>query len=212
MGLFSGFTNSPKSEIWQQVANDIGGEYIKGNFWGKEMLVYHHNEWEFLLDTYTTTDEDFMDEDSISTTTTHTRMRAPFVNKDELDFEIFHEGFFSFIGKFFGVQDIQVGDDFFDRKFMIKGSDETVIKKLLSGERLKELFIKQPCVRLKIDHNKGWFSKGYPDEVSVLVFECSGEVKEKAVLLNLFELFAEILDRLTEIDSSYGENPYFRLR
>ena len=42
-----------KDEIWGQIATDIGGEFIEGGFWGKDVLIYKHGEWQILLDTYT---------------------------------------------------------------------------------------------------------------------------------------------------------------
>ena len=65
-----------KDEIWTQMATEIGGDFIEGGFWGKDVLIYKHGEWQILLDTYT-----------ISTGTsshTLTRMRAPFINNVSL--------------------------------------------------------------------------------------------------------------------------------
>lgn len=47
------FFGPSKDEIWTQIATDIGGEYIDGGFWGKDVLLYTHGEWPILLDTYT---------------------------------------------------------------------------------------------------------------------------------------------------------------
>ena len=44
-----------KDEIWGQIATDIGGEFIEGGFWGKDVFIYKHGEWKILLDTYTVT-------------------------------------------------------------------------------------------------------------------------------------------------------------
>lgn len=54
-------------------------------------------------------------------------------------FGISKEGFFNKIGKFFGGQDIQLNDEAFDDKFMIKGEDEIFVKRLLDGN-LKHYF------------------------------------------------------------------------
>ena len=35
-----------KDEIWGQIATDIGGEFIEGGFWGKDVLIYKHGEWQ----------------------------------------------------------------------------------------------------------------------------------------------------------------------
>ncbi len=41
-----------KDEIWSQIATDIDGEFIQGGFWGKDVLLYKHGDWQILLDTY----------------------------------------------------------------------------------------------------------------------------------------------------------------
>ena len=96
----------------------MGGEFIDGGFWGKDVLSYRHGEWQFLLDTYTVTTSTGTSTSSV----TYTRMRAPFLNKDSLYFKIYRQGFFSSIGKLFGMQDIEVGDPFFDKEFIIKSN------------------------------------------------------------------------------------------
>ena len=100
MGILRSFFGPSKNEIWSQIAGDIGGEFVEGGFWGKDVLVYKHGEWQILLDTYTVTTST----GKTTSSTTYTRMRAPYVNKDGLYFKIYREGFFSSVGKFFGMQ------------------------------------------------------------------------------------------------------------
>ena len=45
---------------------------------------------------------------------------------------VYKEGFLSKFGKSLGVQDIEIGIDSFDSKFIIKGSDELFIRNILS--------------------------------------------------------------------------------
>ncbi|RKU10751.1 DUF3137 domain-containing protein [Candidatus Poribacteria bacterium] len=193
-----------KDEIWTQIAADIGGEFIEGSFWGKDVLIYKHGEWQILLDTYV-----------VSTGTSSfplTRMRAPFINKDGLYFKISREGFFSSIGKFFGMQDIEIGDPFFDKQFIIKGSDPEKIKLLLADDRIKGLCQTQPKIHLSIKDDEGWFGTDFPEGVDELYFECVGVIKETALLKALFGLFCLILQRLVQIDSAYADDPQVILK
>ena len=192
-----------KDEIWTQIAADIGGEFIEGGFWGKDVLIYKHGEWQILLDTYV-----------VSTGTTSysvTRMRAPFINKDGLYFKISREGFFSSIRKFFGMQDIEIGDPFFDKQFVIKGNNPEKIKLLLADDRIKELCQLQPSIHLSIKDDEGWFGTDFPEGVDELYFECVGVIKETERLKALFGLFCLILQRLVQIDSAYEDDPKITL-
>ena len=204
MEILASFFGPSKDEIWSKIAKDIGGTYVDAGFWGTDVLIYKHNDWELLLDTYT--------QSTGKSSTTYTRLRVPFVNKNKLKFSIYREGFFSSIGKFFGMQDILIGDFNFDKQFIIKGNDEFKIKHILSDQHLKKLFNKQRYVNIQIKDDEGWFAQKYPEDVDVLYFSSIGIIKEKNTLLNLFELFAAILDRLVEINIAYNDEPNIKVR
>ena len=193
-----------KDEIWTQIATDIDGEFIEGGFWGKDGLIYKYGEWQILLDTYV-----------VSTGQSSyplTRMRAPFVNKDGLYFNISRQGFFRSIGKFFGMQDIETGDPFFDKQFVIKGNNPEKIKLLFADGNIKELCQSQPRIHLRIKDDEGRFGADFPEGVDELYFECIGVIKETALLKSLFALFCLILERLVQIDSAYDDDPQITLK
>ena len=207
-----GILGPSKDEIWSQIATDIGGEYIDGGFWKKDVLIYKHGEWQILLDTYTQTTSTGTTTGTSTTTTTYTRMRAPFINKDGLYFRITREGFFSSIGKFFGMQDIEIGDPFFDDKFIIKGNNPEKIKLLLAEPKIKELCQQQPRIYFTIKDDEGWFGTDFPEGVDALYFSCVGVIKETALLKSLFGLFCITLQRLVQIDSAYEDDPQIQLK
>ncbi len=95
MGVLRSIFGPSRKEIWTQISKEIGGDFSEGGFFGKDVLRYQHGEWEIFLDIYTT--------GSGSSSSTYTRMRAPFVNKDNMKFKVYREGFFSPIGKYFGM-------------------------------------------------------------------------------------------------------------
>ena len=199
---------SSKDEIWQQIATDIGGEFIEGDFWDENVVVYKHGEWQIVLDTCTVT----VSTGATTTATTYTRMRAPFINKDGLYFKISREGFFSSIGKLFGMQDIEIGDRFFDEQFVIKGNSPEKIKLLLADDRIRKLCQRLPGIHLWIKDDEGMFGTDFPEGVDELYFECTGVIKETALLKYLFGLFCLILERLVQIDSAYEDDPQITLK
>ena len=208
MGIIRSAFGPSKDEIWTQIATDIGGEFIEGGFWGTDVLTYKHGEWQILLDTYTVTTP----AGQVTTTTTHTRMRAPFINKDGLYFEISREGFFSSIGKLFGMKDIEIGDPSFDKQFEIKGNSPEKIKLLLADTRIRKLCETLPNILFKIKDDEGWFGADFPEGVDELYFECAGVIKKTELLKSLFALFALTLERLVQIDSAYENDPQVTLK
>lgn len=188
-----------KAEIWSQIADDIGGDFIEGGFWERDQLRYDHEQWTVVLDTF-----------NVSTgknTRRFTRMRAPFVNKDGLTFRITREGLFSAVTKFFGAQDIEIGDAYFDEAFVIQSNDEDKIKRLLNDTRLKTLIQNQPNIQLALREDQGLFRQTYPEGVNELYFQCNGIIRDKEILKDLFEIFTIILSRLVQIDSAYEDDP-----
>ena len=190
-----------KHEIWKQTAKDIGGRYD-----GDNVLRYQSGEWEITLDTIASESNWYSGK---------TRMRAPFVNRDGLYFEIYRTGFFTSIWRFFGMQDIQIDDPYFDDNFTIKGNNEGKIR-LLLNDRLKQLIQAQSNIWFRI---RDWEGDGtinslgefviapLPDGVELLSFECFGVVKDEKRLKNLFDLVSITLERLVQIDSAYENAP-----
>ncbi len=188
-GFLGAILGPSKNDVWRQIASDIGGEYQDGGLFGRHVLRYRSGDWEITLDTWTETAGD----DS----TTYTRMRALFVNKDVLSFKIYRAGLFAPIGTFLGIHDIQIGDPYFDENFVIQGNNHGKIRWLLGDATLKELIQVQPDLCLEIRHDDGaWEDKDQ------LVFKCRGVLKDETLLKKLFDLFCTALARLAQMDSS----------
>lgn len=203
MSLFRTLFGPSKKEIWSQIAYDIGGRYKDGGFWNRDYIQYQYGEWEIVLDTYKRSNG--------KSSTTFTRMRAPFANRDGLYFKIYREGFFSGVSRFFGMQDIVIGDEFFDNDFIIKGNSEEQIVRMLAGDEIKALIEQQPRVHFEIRDDEGIFRNGYPEGVDELYFQCIGTLKDEEQIKYLFDLFAFTLERLVDIDSAYPDNPNIKI-
>ncbi len=66
-------------------------------------------------------------------------------------FSISREGFFNKIGKFFGGEDIQLNDEEFDKKFLIKGSEEIFVKRLLDNNIKRILVENRPKMKGRVE-------------------------------------------------------------
>ena len=203
MGFLRNVFGPSKDEIWQQVADEMGGKFTDGGFLGKDVLRFQSGEWEITLDTFT--------KNHGKSSTTYTRMRAPFLNKNNFRFKIYHEGFFSSIGKFFGMQDVEIKDLIFDNRFIIKGNDENKVRLLLQDKKLRSLINIQSDILFEVKDDNGWFGHSFPDGVDEVYFERMYVMKNIDELKKLFELFSLTLERLVEMDTAYKSNPQIRL-
>jgi len=189
-----------KDEVWRQLSQEIGAEFVEGGLWkgGNKVQVYA-NPWTITLDTYTV--------HSQHSHVTYTRMRAPYVNPDRLRFTIYRKGIFSDLGKLLGMQDIEVGDPDFDEAFIIKGTDEFKVRDLFANPKIRQMIQAQPKFRLDVKDSEGWFGPKFPEDVDELHFQVVGVIKDLERLKGLFDLFAAVLDELCRIGSAYKREP-----
>ncbi len=193
MGLFG----ASKKEVWEQLSKEIQGDYIDAGFWTGSKVQAHVGNWIVLFDTYTVS--------TGKTSTTYTRIRAPFKNPNNFYFKIYRKGIFSDLGKFLGMEDIIVGCSGFDDDFIIKGNNEGKILQLFSNEKIREVLELQPSISLEIKDDEGFFSSNFPSNVDELYFTVVGVIKDIERLKELYELFAEVLKELCAIGIASNE-------
>jgi hypothetical protein len=188
-----------REEIWRQLSTEVGARYVEGGFGKGDKIHATHGEWTITLDSY-----------AVSTGKTHTvytRMRAPYVNPLGFRFTIYRRGLFSDLGKWLGMQDIEVGDAPFDQDFIVKGTDESQVRAFLSNQKIRELIARQPAIHFTVKDDEGWFGPSFPEGVDELYFAVPGIIKDIERLKLLYELFAETLDQLCRTGSAYEGSP-----
>jgi hypothetical protein len=191
-----------RAEIWSNLAEAIGARY-EHCAWKGGKVVSEVGQWILTLDTYTV--------HAGNAHITYTRMRAPYVNADGFRFVIYRTSVFTPLGVMLGMQDIEVGDDRFDREFVIKSNNEGRTRTFLRDETLRELLRAQDPIRLEVKDDEGWFGAHFPQGVDMLQFTAVGVIKDMTRLEKLFELFAHTLNRLCHLGSAYEDDPSVRL-
>lgn len=199
MGLFG----TSRKEVWKQLSEEINASYIEGGPFKGPRIEYKHNIWTIYLDTYTVS--------TGKSNITYTRMRVPFVNNKKFLFKIYRKGVFSNIGKALGMQDIEIGYDYFDNDYIIKGNDELLLRKLFHNYKIQNLIENQSRILLEIKDNEGRFGPKFKDNESELYFVVIGVIKDKEKLKNLFELFVQILDEFEMIGITIHQTPEVKL-
>jgi hypothetical protein len=204
MGLLRELFGPSKDEIWSQLSQEIGADYQKGGFFAPGKVTVSHRQWEITLDTYTVS--------SGESSTTYTRIRAPYVNPDGFRFTIYRKSIFSGIGKLFGMQDIEIGDSLFDDEFIIQGTHPDLVERLLANVNIRQLIQDQPNIHFQVKDDEGWFGARFPEGVDELYFQTYGVIKDKQRLKDLFDLFSLVLDELCRLSSAYEGEPGVTLR
>lgn len=208
------------NEVWQQLSADLGAEFVKGSFFkGSSIVRATFKHWTVTLDTFTVS--------TGKSTTVYTRMSAPFINQDDFRFTIYRKGVFSSVGKFFGMQDVEVGgpkfenlepllglpgyldpqivesgDAEFDADFIIKGTDDAKVKALFKQVKIRDLIRSQPALHLQIKHAKGRGKKDKHPKLDELYFQETGVIKDLERLKHLFALYEEVLKELSSLGTA----------
>lgn len=195
MGLFG----PSRDEVWRKLSQEIGAEYVEGGLWKGNKVQAEVGEWTVTLDTHAV--------HTGHAHITYTRMRAPFVNPEGFRFTIYRKSAFTGLGKWLGMQDIEVGGLEFDEDFVIQGNDESRVRTLFGCPVVRKLIQAQPRVRLEVKDSEGWFGPKFPPDVDELHFQVQGDIKDLEQLKGLFDLFAAVLDRLYEIGVARKEDP-----
>ena len=203
MGMLTGWFGPSRGEIWHKLSAAIGGSYSPRTWRRSDRIQVEHAHWTITLDTYT-----------VHANNTHlpfTRFRAPFVETEGLRFKIKRSHAFSFVGRWLGLQDVEVGDEPFDRAFVIKANDETRVRAFLANADLRRMLAAQKSIALSVEDHEGWFGPKFAPDTDELRVVVSGHVKDTERLRALFELFAVALDQLCSIGAARPRQPELRL-
>jgi len=127
-------------------------------------------------------------------TTTYTAFSLRTNGSNDFEFHIYEQGFFSKIGiSLFGMQDVQINDDEFDRAFVIKTKDENRIMEFFTPD------IKQKC----LDCARRYTAFGIKYAGGDLYYERAGTMgseKFRAELEVLINFYCDIGDRVSAME------------
>lgn len=188
-----------EDQMWERLSQDLGGEFEDRKGWRYDKIKVQDGEWTITIDLHSHA--------GYRSESLFTRIRVPFVNEEGLAFKIFPQGLLDALGAKLGVQDIQVGDEEFDRTFMIQGSDEDRVRKLLSDPELRNKILAEPRIQLTLRDSGDWFSEEFPDGVDELVLEVEKEVTDAERLKRLYSIVADFLHHLCHRSSVYEPHP-----
>lgn len=200
MGIFG----PSQSEIWNEFANEIEADFVKGGVFQADKVISRFENWTITIDNYS--------QSSGNVTTTYTRFRAPYKEVERMDFKIYKSGIFSGLGKSFGMQNILTGDSVFDEKFIIKGDNEEKLIELLQLDKIRELIKAEDKIRIETRREKSILSAKLPQDVNQLYFIEDGTLKDKTRLTNIYFLIIFMLKQLTKIGVASEEDPGVKLR
>ncbi len=169
-----------KKDFWKETAVRFNGEFIvKRTIAGDlEKLILKLPREKYIIE--------FSESDTHPLKIT-TELEA----KRDFEFIVSYEDTLEKLLKFFGKQDIQVGDKDFDSKYLIQGKDINIVKQILSNDEVKTILLKNNVFSFGCNYNK----KNKTLQLSSLV---SRTVNTKEGLSELYKLFCLSIDKMKE--------------
>ncbi len=126
-------------------------------------------------------------------TTTYTAFTLDVTNPEGFEFNIYEQGLFSTLLTKFGMQDIRIGDEAFDKEFIIKSNNESMVRAMLTPailSRFMEFAQKYTAFGIQLKSQQFYYEapRAISNEKTAQQFE------EK------IEFFCDIADQIEELN------------
>lgn len=195
--LYQFFFGKDYTEVWKQFAREKNGKFVKGINGNGDSVEIVYKKHKIIFDTYT----HFIVVGASSATKNYTRVQLEFAMNDDFKFTIYPQEFIDAFGKFFGAQDITIGDAEFDKAFIIKSNNQTKTQLLFSDNSINDLLLLQNDFRLQIIENEGFFEEKIQQGKSMLYYISEDRIKKIEQLNTLYDLYIALLSQLIKIGS-----------
>jgi hypothetical protein len=184
-----------KEESWTALAARRGGAVVTDRRGKVKQVRFPLDPFEMVLDTYTVSNG--------QSSQTYTRARLLFPLREEFRFRMHRRSVFSGIGKFFGMQDLEVGQPGLDRDFIIKADSLGKIQALLLRSAVNRALL---TLRAGTFETRRFRKRGVDTTaVRELVYSTGGVLRDGAKLDALVDLFADAAPHLVKAGSAWAE-------
>ena len=187
-----------KREAFQAAAVALDAKFVQGKRTSGDQVHLEHGPWNVILDTYVVS--------TGQVTITYTRARARYVAKDSFTLRVSRKHFFTRIGELFGFYGLLVGDQELESKYKVKCSNHPRGRSLMMDDRLRELIMVQPSLRLDVQPRSWWERRKNGDGIRTVTALTTGVIKDPERLANHVRVVAATLDQLVKIGAA-GDEP-----
>lgn len=189
---------------WKLLAQEIQAVFVEGGFWNSDKVVLNYRNTTIILD---------VSNGNKKYHYIRTRLICPFISNNEFKFSISLENAFTFAGKVFGINDIEIGDKKWDNEFYLKSNDENKLNSFLNSDIIRKYYFdianyETGGIEIKVTNNQPFFSlQSISPYTSWIVLERVGGIIDNETLKSWFSLCKFTLDRLIEIGEAEDVNP-----
>jgi hypothetical protein len=189
--IYRKFFGKDYSQIWKQFAIDHGGVYTPVP---DDQVVLEYKCYRVTLNAYTY----YQSVGSSVSESDFTIAMVEFVSNDDYQLQLSAQGFLDRVAKLFGAQDIKIGDERFDKRFVVKSNDELKTMLFLSNAYLVLTLLDLRIVRLDITKAEGLWSE-QPSEGKFMLY-CVLDHRMKGIdqLNKFYKMITLVFDELVK--------------
>ena len=191
-------------EMWKLLAQKIDGQFLEGNSWKEEKVILNYKNSVITLNNVLHGGRYKYFE---------SKVQCHFIQTGTFTLKIFLENAFTYAGKIFGINDIELDDSKFDNEFYVKSNQREKAINFLNSNDLQKVYFSATknldlMVRIEIKDNNSFFNfNSYPPNTSLITISADSEINEIDRLINWFTLCKLTFDRLIEIGEAEDVSP-----
>lgn len=139
-----------------------------------------------------------------------TTLAAELANPTDFRFGLHQQHFSDEIGKFFGMEDVEIGFPEFDKKLIVKTNDRLKVREIFSDESVRKVFERLEDFTFGITHHKAENEK----KARFLELEIESGITDPKKLREIYHAFFSVLvlvekeDKSLPVDSETSINPF----
>lgn len=180
--------------IWEAFAEKIGGEYIPRKHLNSDRTLFHYKNFKIYFDYFT-----YYTSGKASLSKTFTRVVIPYKSNDDFQFNIYEDELIFKIAKIFGFQDVKIGKEEFDKKYIIKTNNEQKLKNIFNSTTLQKKIENFENASLLISKKYGVWEEELPENEYELSFVLNYHVKDLETLTKSKDFITEFFDRFQDL-------------
>jgi hypothetical protein len=188
--------------VWMDLAEEMKGEFTEGTYVTSAKLPLSTKPWTVHMKMHT-----HPIGKSIAETTV---LAVPYTPLHEFKMTVHNSTPIEEVGKVFGLQDVVIGHEAFDKEFIVQGNNVQLLRELFADAQLRDMMLAQKSVNFSIvDHQHKLFGITPPRGVNVLTFAEKGAINSFDRFTTLFDLITAKIERLVHLEVAAREHVEF---
>ncbi len=191
-----------QKKVWSELAQYIGGEFLKLNTSRRFAIVYKHYDWRIVM---------YNDEKDLSGVFSTTTIQTVYENKTPFVCKFEETNTPKLINNLLRRQDLEIGDRKIDDACLISSNNKAVLQQLFSTQDIRQLMRLIYSFNVTIENNTKVSSFLNTNDSMKIISTFNDILLYPKQMFYLFKLYTLLLDRLVNIGVAHRKAPAFNI-